>query len=137
MREDLISRRAALTLTDRLLNACEGNLGAYHELMAASLLDLPSAFQLLEDGTLIVTVPNLSAVHRIIVDEEKSRYCKTFYQDGDEEEDDKLAHNCYDCKHKDRMPGVYPCSYCAKAECDVQPSKWEPKEVDNEQGKKS
>ena len=45
----------------------------------------------------------------------------------------KLGHNCYDCKHKDRMPDIYPCSYCAKDECNVQPSKWEPKEVDNGQ----
>ena len=46
----------------------------------------PSAQRLLEDGTLIVKVPNLSAVHRVIVDEENSQYCKTFYQDGDEDE---------------------------------------------------
>jgi len=46
----------------------------------------PSAQRLLEDGTLIVKVPNLSAVRRVIVDEENSQYCKTFYQDGDEDE---------------------------------------------------
>ena len=45
--------------------------------------ELPSAQRLLEDGTLVVTVPNLSGVHRVIVDEENSQYCKTFYQDGD------------------------------------------------------
>ena len=44
----------------------------------------PSAQRLLEDGTLIVKVPNLSAVHRVIVDGENSQYCKTFYQDGDD-----------------------------------------------------
>lgn len=82
--EDVISRRTALALTDRLLKACEGNSDVYHDLLAAGLLDLPSAFRLIEDGTLIVTVPNLSAVHRVIVDEENSQYCKTFYQDGEE-----------------------------------------------------
>ena len=46
---------------------------------------LPPTCHLLEDGTLIVKVPNLSAVHRVIVDEEDSQYCKTFYQDGDED----------------------------------------------------
>lgn len=45
---------------------------------------------------------------------------------------DKLAHNCYDCKYKDRQASIYPCSYCVKDEYDVQPSKWELKEVDNE-----
>ena len=126
MMEDVISRRAALALTDRLLKACEGNLGAYHELMAASLLDLPSAFQLLEDGTLIVTVSNLSAVHRVIVDEEDSQYCKTFYQDGDE--DDKPVYDCITCRHANRMPRVYPCNECEKKYNDT-PSKWEAKEV--------
>lgn len=45
---------------------------------------LPPTCHLLEDGTLIVKVPNLSAVHRVIVDAEDSQYCKTFYQDGEE-----------------------------------------------------
>jgi hypothetical protein len=80
---------------------------------------------LLEDGTLIVKVPNLSAVHRVIVDKEDSQYCKTFYQDGDE--DDKPVYNCMNCRYADRMSKAYPCVEC-NAAYEKPPSKWEEKE---------
>ena len=40
------------------------------------------------------------------------------------------ACDCPTCKHRDRMPSVYPCSECEQRYSGV-PSKWEPKEVDN------
>ena len=84
--DDCISRQKAIDLANYLKIEVDGYhqynqaLGCY----MAELIRLPSAFRLLEDGTLIVTVPNISAVHRVIVDEENSQYCKTFYQDGEE-----------------------------------------------------
>lgn len=45
--------------------------------------------------------------------------------------DDKSPHDCINCRHKDRTPGVYPCSQCEQRYSGM-PSKWEPKEVDNE-----
>ena len=78
MKDDrLISLNAAIALFEKY--------GAEEDAIAL-LESLPSTCHLLEDGTLIVKVPNLSAVHRVIVDEENSQYCKTFYQDGDEED---------------------------------------------------
>ena len=47
----------------------------------------------------------------------------------------ELGHDCPSCRHRDRMPSVYPCSQCVTGFS--APSNWEPKEVDNEQGKKS
>lgn len=125
--DDCISRQKAIDLANYLKIEVDG----YHQYnqaigcYMAELIRLPSALQLLEDGTLIVTVPNLSAVHRVIVDEENSRYCKTFYQDGDE--DDKPVYDCMTCRHADRMPGIYPCSECNVA-YEKPPSKWEKKE---------
>lgn len=84
---------------------------------------LPPTCHLLEDGTLIVTVPNLSAVHRVIVDEENSQYCKTFYQDGDEE--DKPVYDCMTCRHGDGSPTAEPCSKC-QYRFNNTPTKWEP-----------
>ena len=46
--------------------------------------------------------------------------------------EDKSPHDCINCRHKDRTPGVYPCSQCEQRYSGV-PSKWEPKEVDNGQ----
>ena len=43
-----------------------------------------------------------------------------------------VKHDCPTCKHRDRMPGMYPCDGCSSEH-----DKWEPKEVDNEQGKES
>lgn len=39
--------------------------------------------------------------------------------------------DCGNCRHADRMPGVYPCSQCEQRYSDL-PTMWEPKEVDNE-----
>ena len=36
---------------------------------------------------------------------------------------------CANCRHADRMPGVYPCNECEEKYSDA-PSRWEPKEVD-------
>ena len=125
--DDCISRQKAIDLAHYLKIEVDGYhqynqaLGCY----MAELIRLPSAIQLLEDGTLIVTVPNLSAVHRVIVDEENSQYCKTFYQDCDE--DDKPVYDCMTCRHADRMPSVYPCSQCHVAH-EKPPSEWEKKE---------
>ena len=44
--------------------------------------------------------------------------------------DDEEKPDCCNCKHSDRMPGVYPCSECEEKYSDA-PSKWESKEVDN------
>ena len=44
----------------------------------------------------------------------------------------ELGPDCGNCRHADRMPGVYPCSQCEQRYSGV-PSKWEPKEVDNGQ----
>ena len=40
--------------------------------------------------------------------------------------------DCGNCRHADRMPGMYPCNECEEKYSDA-PSKWEPKEVDNGQ----
>ena len=42
--------------------------------------------------------------------------------------DGTVKHDCPTCKHRDRMPGMYPCSECEEKYSDA-PSKWEPKEV--------
>ena len=34
--------------------------------------------------------------------------------------------DCGNCRHSERMPGVYPCSQCEQRYSGV-PSKWEPK----------
>lgn len=47
--------------------------------------------------------------------------------------DDEEKPDCCNCKHSDRMPGVYPCSDCVTDVFDDKPSRWEPKEVDNGQ----
>lgn len=36
-------------------------------------------------------------------------------------------HDCINCRHKDRTPGVYPCSQCEQKYSD-NPTMWEPKE---------
>lgn len=36
--------------------------------------------------------------------------------------------DCCNCRHADRMPGMYPCNQCEQRYSGV-PSKWEPKEV--------
>lgn len=85
MRDDTISRAAAI---DALHDYFDGMLETdtiCPKDIYNSFEIIPSAQRLLEDGTLIVKVPNLSAVHRVIVDAENSQYCKTFYQDGDED----------------------------------------------------
>ena len=92
--DDTISRTAAIDALNEYFSGI-GNLkrrGLSNAEKAISLdtvgaiKSLPSTCHLLEDGTLIVKVPNLSAVHRVIVDEENSQYCKTFYQEGDEDD---------------------------------------------------
>ena len=93
MKDDTISRTAAIdALNEYFSRIGELKRRGLSDAEKAISLDtvgaiksLPSAQRLLEDGTLIVKVPNLSAVHRVIVDEEDSQYCKTFYQDGDED----------------------------------------------------
>lgn len=77
---DTISRTAAIDA----LNLADDR-GQIHSILDTIdiINTLPPTCHLLEDGTLIVKVPNLSAVRRVIVDEENSQYCKTFYQDGD------------------------------------------------------
>lgn len=79
--DDCISRMAAVDA----LNLADDR-GQIHSILdvVGVIKSLPPTYQLLEDGTLIVTISNLSAVHRVIVDEENSRFCKTFYQDGEE-----------------------------------------------------
>lgn len=42
-------------------------------------------------------------------------------------EPDSEKPNCVNCRHADRMPGVYPCSQCNVA-YGKPPSKWEAKE---------
>ena len=42
----------------------------------------------------------------------------------------RAAHDCVNCRHADRMPGVYPCNECEERYTDA-PSKWESKGVDN------
>lgn len=93
MNDDAISRSAAIDT----LNEYFSRIGKLKRLglsdaekaisldTVGAIKSLPSTYRLLEDGTLIVKVPNLSAVHRVIVDAEDSQYCKTFYQDGDDD----------------------------------------------------
>ena len=50
------------------------------QVMAAQAMLAPH--KLYEDGTLWVTVDDVSKVSRVIVDEGKSKFCKTFYQDA-------------------------------------------------------
>ena len=93
--KDCISRQAAI---DALWKVKDEQDSVYYtsaiHTAVETLEQLPSAqpeqptCQLLEDGTLIVEVPNIYEVHRVIVDEENSHYCKTFYQDGDHEKAD-------------------------------------------------
>ena len=45
---------------------------------------------------------------------------------------EKEKPDCANCRHADRMPGIYPCSECHVAYREP-PSKWEPKGVDNGQ----
>ena len=42
-------------------------------------------------------------------------------------------HECSNCRHSERMPGVYPCNNCVTGVLADRPSKWEPKGVDNGQ----
>ena len=44
----------------------------------------------------------------------------------------ELGHDCGNCRHADRTPGMYPCSECEEKYSDA-PSNWESKEVDNGQ----
>lgn len=80
--DDSISRRTAIDA----LNLADDRGQINSILDTIDIINtLPSTCHLFEDGTLIVKVPNLSAVHRVIVDAEDSQYCKTFYQDGDDD----------------------------------------------------
>lgn len=51
------------------------------------------------DGTLWITVPDIGRVTRVIVDEEKSKFCRQFYMDAQPEQ----HHDewCTDCKEYD------------------------------------
>ena len=81
--DDAISRTAALDTLNGIEISRNASWYEFYQKAITALGTLPSTCHLLEDGTLIVTVSNLSEVHRVIVDEENSQYCKTFYQDGD------------------------------------------------------
>lgn len=120
--DDTISRAAAIDA----LNLADDR-GQIHTLLdvITVIKALPPTCHLLEDGTLIVKVPNLSAVHRVIVDAEDSQYCKTFYQDGDE--DDEPVHDCLNCRHGDESPTAEPCGKC-RYKFNNTPTKWEPEE---------
>ena len=83
---DTISRAAALDTLNGIEISRNASWYEFYQKAITALGTLPPTCRLLEDGTIIVKVPNLSAVHRVIVDEEDSQYCKTFYQDGDEDE---------------------------------------------------
>ena len=37
-------------------------------------------------------------------------------------------HECSNCRHSERMPGMYPCNKCEMGVDSDRPSKWEPKE---------
>lgn len=50
--------------------------------------------------------------------------CRVLLGEETEERD------CPTCKHKDRMPRMYPCCDCVDRYTG-DPSMWEPKEVDN------
>jgi len=41
--------------------------------------------------------------------------------------DDGEKSDCVNCRHADRMPGMYPCSECEEKYSDAT-SNWEPKE---------
>lgn len=41
--------------------------------------------------------------------------------------EDKSLRDCANCRHKDRMPDIYPCSVCKSGRTES-PSMWEPKE---------
>ena len=41
---------------------------------------------------------------------------------------DRPPHDCINCRHKNRMPGIYPCSVCKSGRTEP-PSMWEPKEM--------
>ena len=45
MKDDTISRQAAISTVERLYRACEGNPADYRDLVVAAFLDLPSAQQ--------------------------------------------------------------------------------------------
>ena len=82
--DDTISRAAALDTLNGIEISRNASWYEFYQRAITAVETLPSTCHLLEDGTLIVKVQNLSAVHRVIVDAEDSQYCKTFYQDGDD-----------------------------------------------------
>lgn len=80
---DSINKQTAIDALNGIEISRNASWYEFYQKAITALGTLPSTCRLLEDGTLIVTVSNLSEVHRVIVDAENSQYCKTFYQDGD------------------------------------------------------
>lgn len=63
------------------------------------LCTLPSVqpYTIHSDGRLWVTVDDIDKVTAVVVDEHKSKFCKQFYEDYEDEQPDIIR--CKDCKH--------------------------------------
>ena len=93
MNNDLISRRAAIeALGEQPLaweqGEYEDGLIAKWESDVEAIKNLPPAQpaqHIDADGTLWITVPDIKQVKRVIVDEDKSKFCRQFYMDAQPE----------------------------------------------------
>lgn len=93
--------------------------------IAKALEDLPSAQpDLLDDGTLMMTVPNgmLNDVKRVLVDEIGTKFCKTMYQDAERKKGTWIPVDSYSAFGGDEATWMahgnpiafYYCSECKK-----------------------
>ena len=107
MNNDLISRQAAVDIAKDLIitiNGYEQHNQAVNN-YSAKIMQLQPAQpeqHIDADGTLWITVPDIKQVKRVIVDEEKSKFCRQFYL----EEEQRTGKWILD------RSGAYCCSEC-------------------------
>lgn len=86
-RSDTIYRQDAIDAIDKAIRIEDSWIKTGLRMAKVRIADLPSAHpDLLEDGTLLTTVPQgmLEKVKRVMVDEVGTKFCKTMYQDEPE-----------------------------------------------------
>lgn len=111
--DDLISRKDAVKAIKKMAWENDNKFGNARNILldgAKELDSLPSAQpDLLEDGTLLITVPQgmLEKVKRVMVDEFDTKFCKVMYQDEPE-----LQGEWVDAK--DGYDGHVKCNKCFK-----------------------
>ena len=101
---ELISRQAAMDLLGKQIEQCDRSLSSFDISMKdeyavkverASLVAFRETLEYMPpaqpaqhidaDGTLWITVPDIKQVKRVIVDEDKSKFCRQFYMDAQPE----------------------------------------------------